>query len=130
MTIAITAEQRDALYELILVNLSGIEDVWIAASQEDYDTAARLGRAYSDDLRLILDDLGWGEGEGEAVELRSDPEVLRRIFTRLLDTRAGQREAEQARRAEAREAERQLRLVDEACARVLSRLDEQSRESG
>jgi hypothetical protein len=129
MTITITPEQRDALYELILVNLSGIGDVWIAVSQEDYDAADRLGRAFSDDLRLVLDDLGWGEGGGEPVELRTPPDVLRRVFKRLLDTVANQREAEQAQRIEARQNEHRSKLVTEACARVLAGLDEEPRQA-
>jgi hypothetical protein len=36
--------------------------VWLAVSHKNYDAADRLGREYSDDLRLVLDDLGWGEG--------------------------------------------------------------------
>lgn len=120
MAITITAAQRDALYGQILDHLSGIGDVWIAVSQEDYETADRLGREYSDELRLVLDDLGWGEGTGEDIELRTAPDVLRRVFKRLLDLIANRREAEMALRIEVRDGERQAKLITEACARVLA----------
>ncbi len=94
MAVTITAEQRDALYDRILNRLSGIDDVWMAASSADYDTADRLGREYSDELRLVLDDLGWGDGPGgEAIELTTEVDVLRRVFGRLRDSTAGEREA-------------------------------------
>jgi len=54
VAITITPGQRDALYEQILDHMSGIGDVWIAVSAEDYETAGRLGREYSDELRLLL----------------------------------------------------------------------------
>lgn len=129
MAIEITPEQRDALYEQILIKLSGIGDVWIAVCAGDYETADRLGRAYSDDLRLVLDDLGWGDGTGEAVELRTPSDVLRRVFERLLDAVANQREAEQAQRIEVRQIERRAKLVTEACARVLAGLGDSPREA-
>jgi hypothetical protein len=80
MSLAITAAQRDALYDQILDRLSGIGDIEVAIQSENYDAAERIGREYSDDLRLLLDDLGIGDGDGEPVELTAPPEVLRRIL--------------------------------------------------
>jgi hypothetical protein len=80
----------------ILDRLSGIEDIWLAASTERYETADRLGREYSDELRLLLDDLGWGDGpEAQTVELTTAPDVLRRVFGRLRDTVAEERAVRQ-----------------------------------
>lgn len=59
MTVTITSAQRDALYDQILDRLSGIGDIELAIQLENYDAAERLGREYSDDLRLLLDDLGF-----------------------------------------------------------------------
>jgi hypothetical protein len=76
----ITAAQRDALYDQILDRLSGIGDIEVAIQARDYEHAERIGREYSDDLRLLLDDLGIGEGDGGSVELNTPPEVLRRVL--------------------------------------------------
>ena len=125
MPVVISAEQRDALYDRILDRLSGIGDVWLAADSEDYDTADRLGREYSDELRLVLDDLGWGDGPDEtAIELTTPPEVLRRVFGRLRETTASERAAQATIWAESRGLEERNRLVGEACEAVLRALRE------
>jgi hypothetical protein len=123
MAVTITAEQRDALYDRIFNRLSGIDDVWLAASRADYDTAGRLGREYSDELRLVLDDLGWGDGPGgEHVELTTDSDVLRRVFTRLRASAADERATQATSWAESRVLEDRNRLVGEACVAVLEAL--------
>jgi hypothetical protein len=83
MTVTITAEQRDALY-----------------------------------------DLGWGDGLANAsLELESPPDVLRRVFARLRDTTATERDAQATSWAESRTLEERNRLVGEACAHVLRGLE-------
>lgn len=124
MAVRISAEQRDVLYECILDRLSGIEDIWLAASTQRYETADRLGREYSDELRLLLEDLGWGEGpEAESIELTTPPDILRRVFGRLRDTTAEERSHRQAGWTESQEQEERNRLVEEVCRVVLSALD-------
>jgi hypothetical protein len=123
MTATITHAQRDALYDQILDRLSGIEDIWLAASTGRYETADRLGREYSDELRLVLDDLGWGDGpDVETIGLTTAPEVLCRVFGRLRDTVAEERAHRQAGWIENRELEERNRLVSEACESVLEAL--------
>jgi hypothetical protein len=73
VTLTITAEQRDALYDHILDRLSGIEDVCTAAKKGDFNTADRLGQEFSDIFQLVLNDLRWGEGAGGPVELTTPP---------------------------------------------------------
>lgn len=125
MAVSITAEQRDALYDRILNRLSGIDDIWLAASSADYDTADRLGREYSDELRLVLDDLGWGDSPAvKELELTTDPVVLRRVFNRLRDSSVSERGAQATSWAESRVLEDRNRLVGEACATVLEALGE------
>ncbi len=124
MTVTITQAQRDAVYDQILDRLSGIDDIWTAASKADFGTADRLGREYSDELRLVLDDLGWGDGPGvEIVELTTAPDVLRRVFGRMRDSAAGERARRQAGWIETRQLEERNRLVGEACEAVLAELD-------
>jgi hypothetical protein len=124
MTPTITPEQRDALYDQILDRLSGIGDIWLAVCAENYDAAQRLGREYSDDLRLVTDDLGWGGGSGGTIELSTPPDVLRRAFSRLHDAALSHSASLEAEWVEAREMEKRNRLVTEACQSVLADLED------
>lgn len=123
MTLTISAEQRDALYDQIFDRLSGIGDVWLAVCSENYDAADRLSRQYSDDLRLVTDDLGWGQGTGDAVELTTPPDVLRRALSRLRDAAVSLDAYQEQERAEIRDVAERNRLVVEACQEVLAGLD-------
>ena len=123
MGLTITAEQRDALYDQVLDRLSGIGDIEIAIDVEDYDRAERLGREFSDDLRLLLDDLGIGEGTGEPVELSSSPVVLRRVLPRLSELAEAHTSALDEEVAEVQGLKDRNRLVAEACKTVLRELD-------
>jgi len=123
MTLTITAQQRDALYDHIFDRLSGIGDVWTAVSKKDYEAADRLAREFSDRLQLVYSDLGWGEGTGEPVELTAPPDVLRRLFTRLRDLTGSHAASVEREQREARELEARNRLVLEACRQVLDGLD-------
>jgi hypothetical protein len=124
MTVTISSAQRDALYDRFLDRLTGIEDIWLAASTEKYETADRLGREYSDELRLVLDDLRWGSGTGlETIELTTAPDVLHRVFGRLRETVADERAHQLATWIENRQLEERNRLVGEACHSVLDALN-------
>lgn len=118
----ITAAERDALYEQIHARLSGIDDVWLSVAAGDYRRADRVGREFSDELRLLLDDLGWGEGGGEPLELATPPDVLRRILTRMQARAEGQRQVEEEERAERRPREERTQRLLEACGRMLGEL--------
>ncbi len=122
MSVRITAAERDALFDQIYVRLSGIDDLWLAAQGGDWEAADRLAREYFDDLRLVLEDLGWGERGGEAVELTTPPDVLRRVLTRMQGRADAQQEAEEDERAEGRQREEQRQRLMEACRRVLDEL--------
>lgn len=122
MSVRITAVERDALYEQISVRLSGIDEVWMAVEAGDYARADRVGREFSDDLRLILDDLGWGAGSGEPLELITPPDVLRRVCTRMQSKAEAQREMEEEERARGQQREEQTQRVLETCRRVLGEL--------
>lgn len=122
MSFEITAAERDALYDHIQARLSGIDEVWSAVEAEDYEAADRVAREFTDDLRLVLDDLGWGEGGGRALQLTTPPDVLRRVFTRMQGRAEGQQEEEEQERAEGHRREEQNRRLIEACRRVLAEL--------
>lgn len=94
MSVRITAAERDALYEQIVVRLSGIDEVWIAVGAGDFARADKVGREFGDYLRLIGDDLGWGEGGGEALELTTPPGgSVPRLRPNANPSRRGTREA-------------------------------------
>ncbi len=122
MSVRITAAERDALYEQIFVRLSGIDTIWLAAQMGDFEQADELAREYIDDLRLVLEDLGWGGGSGEAVELTTPPDVLHRILTRMQERTEDQQEAEEEERAEGEVREEQRQRLMQACRRVLGEL--------
>jgi hypothetical protein len=123
MSLTITAAQRDALYDQILDRLSGIGDIELAIQAENYDDAERIGRDYSDDLRLLLDDLGIGDGDGEPVELTTSPDVLRRVLPRLRQLALNYSAALKPEMVEVQEVSERNRLVSEACEAVLADLD-------
>lgn len=118
----ISAAERDALYEQIYVRLSGIDEVWSAVETEDYEQADKVAREFCDDLRLVLDDLGWGAGSGGSLELVTPPAVLRRVFTRMQAKAEDQRALEEEERAESRLREERTEQLLGACRRVLGEL--------
>jgi hypothetical protein len=123
MAITISAAHRDLLYDRILVHLSGIDGVWLAAREKNYEAADRLGREYCDELRLLMDDLGWGERSGaDALELTSPPDVVRRVMQRLKEMSEVDDAQEQKERVALREAAEENRQVREACDEVLAAL--------
>jgi hypothetical protein len=122
VSVRITAAERDALYDQIFVRLSGLDEVWTAAQLGEYERADRVAREFSDDLRLLLDDLGWGEGGGEPLDLVTPPEVLRRVCKRMQARAEGQRAMEEAERAESRARAERTQRVLETCRRVLGEL--------
>jgi hypothetical protein len=123
MSLTITAAQRDALYDQILDRLSGIGDIEVAIRAEKYDAAERIGREYFDDLRLLLDDLGIGDGSGEPVELTAPPELLRRVLPRLRQWAEDYTASLEPELVEVHEVTARNRLVSEACETVLAGLD-------
>jgi len=126
VSVRITAAERDALYDQIFARLSGLDEVWTAAQLGEYERADRVAREFSDDLRLLLDDLGWGEGSGEPLELGTPPEVLRRVCTRMRSRAEGEREQQEAERSEAQGREERTQQVLSTCLRVLRSLPSES----
>lgn len=123
--ISISPQQRDLLYDRILVHLSGIDDVWMAASTEDFETADRLAHEFCDGLHLITEDLGWGEhGDSEPVVLTAPPDILRRVLERLRLTVASEGADELEERNELRDLAEVNREIRETCDQVLTELGE------
>jgi hypothetical protein len=123
VTLTVTAAQRDALYEQVIVRLSAIDSIPLAARNGEPETAERLAREHSDYLRLLLDDLGFVVGTGKGVELSSPPDLLRRALENLRDLAEQQRTEEADERREAKKSGKQNRLVRTTCQFLLGTLD-------
>jgi hypothetical protein len=85
VAITINREQRNAIYEEILTELTGSGDIWAELQAGGYEAARRTRDRLSDDMRL-LDDLGWEpEPDRETFELTMDPPDLARALRVLSD---------------------------------------------
>jgi hypothetical protein len=58
MAITINRDQRDAMYQEVVLDLNGLTDLWTEFDAGNYDRAKELRQRFVFDLRL-LDDLGW-----------------------------------------------------------------------
>lgn len=104
--------------------LSAIDDVRTAFEKGDFDAAQRLGVAFSDDLRLVTEDLGWGEDSpSETIELKTPPDVLRRSLSRTQEIVSGLDESEEETRSELRKNQERNQLVLDTCRQMLIDLD-------
>ena len=123
MTATIAAVQRDALYDQILDRLTGIGDIEIAIRAGNLEAADQLAREYVDDLQLLVNDLGVGEGTGETVELITPPEVLRRVLVRLRELAVGQASSLEVELDEIHQIMARSGHIVDACASVLDEID-------
>jgi hypothetical protein len=79
----ITRAQRDAIYQVVIPHLTAIGDVWLCVRRREFADAKKMGREFSEELRL-LDDLGWSETiDRDTVTLTVPPDELIRTLTRL-----------------------------------------------
>lgn len=82
MAITIHREQRDAIYDEVMTDLTGSGDVWVLLQSGDYEAAKRIRRRLADDMRL-LDDLGWEpQQDRDGFELTMEvPDLARALRT-------------------------------------------------
>lgn len=124
----ITGAQRDALYQVLITQLSTFDDLRMAYERAEADTrtSSVLGRVVSDALRLIVDGgVGWGDSsEAERVILTLPAGELRPILARVRGAAVSLLEA---LRPEYEEKLAQLDEVErarDACSELLARLGE------
>lgn len=123
MGVTISAEQRDALYSLVLDELTACEDLRLAFEANDLETSYRLGRRVSDALRLIVDGgLGWGARTGASVELTLPAEDLLRIFGNLRRNAISLYESMRPEQEELQSEWEEIKRVQETCDEVLEKL--------
>lgn len=120
----ISVDQRDVLYDRILVHLADINQVWLAVRAKDYEEADCSGRLASDELRLVLDDLGWGGARGrDRIKLTTPPDVVRRVAELLRELASAEETDEHKSREALQIAEEESRQVREMCDGLLVALD-------
>lgn len=122
MSITITKEERDALYERIVMRLNGIDDVYRAVEQGDWASAQKLGQEFSDLLRFVCSDLGWGEGTEETLDLSTPPDVLSRAAKTLREMAETERAHFESESRQAAEGASEARYLQQTCDRLLGEL--------
>jgi hypothetical protein len=122
VTIALPADQRNALYAHIKVHLLAVDDLRLAIETGDLETADRLGRRIAGELRLIEGGLGWGDERHDPVKLSLSADELRAGLTELRDRAIAQYESAQDEQEAFREPWEKAALVRDACDQALARL--------
>ena len=123
MTVTISAEQRDALYERALAELRGFEDLLAAVDARDMEAAYRRGRRFLDALRLIQEELGWGEHPDGSRDLRTiAPRELSKILGRVRDDAIVDYERERPEQEQHRTTWEETALVRDTCDQVVQSL--------
>lgn len=122
MSITITRDERDALYERIVMRLNGIDDVYRVVEDEDWAAAQKLGQEFSDLLRFVCEDLGWGKRAEETVPLSTPPEVLSRTVEAVSDLANADGAHFEAERQDAEAQEKEARYLQRTCERLLGEL--------
>ncbi|HEU5064067.1 MAG TPA: hypothetical protein VFT79_13090 [Solirubrobacterales bacterium] len=126
MTITLTKEERDALYERIVVRLNGIDDIHQVVEQEDWDAAQRLGQEFSDLLRFVCSDLGWGEASQPQLTLSAPPDVLSRAATIVRDLAQADANQFESERRDLEVLESEAAYLRQTCERLLAELQDSS----
>jgi putative protein kinase ArgK-like GTPase of G3E family len=122
MTVTITRAQREALYQEMLTDLSGVGDIYITLNAGNGDGARRLWQRFDAELRL-LDQLGWDAAdprEQVAVDLR--PGSLVRVLAHMQERAEHTVSEELADRDENRAIAQRAVEVLAACRSVLAQL--------
>ncbi len=85
MAITINRDQRDAMYQEVVLDLNGLTDLWTEFSGGNYDRAKELRQRFVFDMRL-LDDLGWEpEQDREEFDLTMDGVDLAWVVSHLIE---------------------------------------------
>jgi len=118
----VSAGQRDALYDAIVLRISGIDSLVLAIDAQEFDKATALSKEFSDYLRVLNDDLGWGKTSTEAVELVAPPDVWSRVLSQLREQSVQAAETAGERSELDVQEERVLRVRD-VSAQLLGQLE-------
>ena len=122
MNLAITARQRDLLYDVVQDRLTGIDQVWRSVEGSEWDHAQRLAREYSNLLRLVADGLGWGRNRHEGVELTCPADVIQAALEAIRREAAFESQEQLELRLQAAEAQIDRQDALDACDELLGKL--------
>jgi hypothetical protein len=130
----ITGEQRDALYQVLLTQLSTFDDLRMAYErpEADSETSCVLGRMVADALRLIMDGgVGWGDSSAvETVGLELPEQELRSILSNVRDSAIRLLEALRPEYEEKLVRLQEVELARDACTDALAQIDERAENCG
>jgi hypothetical protein len=84
VAITINRQQRDAIYQEVVLDLNGLTDLWTEFDDGNFDRARELRDRFVLDMRL-LDDLGWEpEVDSETFGLTMDGVDLAAVVSHLI----------------------------------------------
>jgi hypothetical protein len=122
VAITIDREQRDAIYEEILTELTGTGDIWAELQSGDYDAARRTRDRLADDMRL-LDDLGWEpEPNGSRFEMTMEPVALAQALRTLNDAARSTLHEQIIKPIDEADLARRALVTQTACGDVLAQI--------
>lgn len=119
----ITGRQRELLYDIVFTRLTAIDSVWRAAKEQRWEEAQLLSSEYSDLLRLMVDDLGWGAEQKEAIEFTTPPDVLQRAIEIVKREALVEDHEQRQDRLEVAAVQIQREDTVAACDQILRQLD-------
>lgn len=124
MAITIDREQRDAIYEEVLTDLTGSGDVWAELASGNYEAARRTRDRLVGDMRL-LDDLGWEpEADRELFELTMPPAALAAALRTLNENTRSTLHEQITKPLEEADLARRALITQTTCGDVLAQLAE------
>jgi hypothetical protein len=88
----ISGDERDLLYRMVLDRIDVIDSVRVAIEERRWSIAQELASEFSDLLRFVCSDLGWGARPLQAISVRTPPPVLRGAAIAIRTTARADRE--------------------------------------
>ena len=118
----IDPHQRDRLYESITAHLTGINDVFIEYQHGNFEAAQRLSGEFSDDLRVLHDDLGWGRTFSESIQLDAPRDVWERTLIRIQERAQSKLRRHEEHASELEQERRRIQELEDTCLALAKQL--------
>ncbi len=118
----IDPHQRDVLYMSITARLTGVNDVCIEYQHDNFEAAQQLSGEFSDDLRVLHDDLGWGGTPAESIQLKAPHDVWKRTLVRIQERAQSDLRRHEEHASELEQERERIQAVEDACRAVAGQL--------
>jgi hypothetical protein len=118
----IDPHQRDVLYMAITARLTGVNDVCIEYQHDNFEAAQQLSGEFSDDLRVLHDDLGWGETPSESIQLNAPRDVWERTLSRIQEIAQSDLRRHDERASELEQDRQRIQALEDACGAIAEQL--------